>query len=387
MPTNHPVSMTVSPSIGVAATVKQTLLGPLVDALTLVSPFPFPFAALGVTSSANMTLDASASQAWLWGRTIQETIKASLASNPRMLYHTIAAQALKLSSVLQLAFPVTLTQAVTVHQAQVNALALLMLQKLNVIPHLTPAALYHLALTQAVDAHDALARFYGATLVQAMGLSSSLSRQYVGVTSLIQDMSIASALANSLSIFLSDDMGLTDTEVLQALYTDALSDKINVAMLYVSPSGFASTWAVNTRTNAVTEYRNFNFTGFAQMGLKYIACDQNGLYELDGPKDLNASIIAEIETGFMQLNDSRLGGLKGLYLGMTAQGEFLAKIAAGDGREYVYRVVAQPGLETTKINVGKGLRSRYLSFKLVSMGPDFRLDTIEFVPMRSDRRV
>ena len=387
MPTNFPVSVSVSPTSTINPGFNQTLLGLLADALTATTPFPFPFAALGLTGGEALLCGQSDTEAWRWGRVIQETLKVHIVSGPQMLFHATLAQVVSLANVLTLALPVTLTQAMTVHQTQSTALGLILLQHLKVLDGLTPDAVYHLALSQALHINSALGRFYGATLTQAMGLSPTLASQYRAVTSLIQNVTIASALANSLSIHVSDDMGMTDVELLQALYQDNLADKITVNMLYVSPSGFATTWVVNTRTNAVTEYRNYSFTGFAQMGLKYIACDQNGLYELDGPKDLNASIVAEIETGFMQLNNSRLGGLKGLYLGMDAQGEFVAKIETGDGREYCYRVVAQPGLETTKINVGKGIRSRYLSFKLVSMGPDFRLDTIEFVPMRSDRRV
>ena len=67
--------------------------------------------------------------------------------------------------------------------------------------------------------------------------------------------------------------------------------------------------------------------------------------------------------------------------------DFYAKIIAGDGREYVYKFVSQPGLMTTKVNVGKGLRARYFQFELQSTGPDFDLDSIEFVPMMGQRRV
>lgn len=385
MPTNYPVSMSVRPVA--SAAVKKSTFGLLTDALTLKAPYPFPFAALGVTLAQNLLAGGTASEAWMWGRTIQETIKASLTAGEKMTYNTSLAQVMKLANVLQLAFKVTLSQNLTTHQAQVTALGLVILQNLKVLPHLSPEAVYHLALSQAMHTHDALARFYGATLTQAIGVSSSLTKQYVGAASLIQNIHISSALKNSLSIYVSDDMGMTDAEIIQALYSDTLSDTIDINLLYVSPSGFATTWAVNTRTNSVSEYRNYNFTGFTQLGLKYLGCDQNGLYELDGPKDLNASICAEVETGMMQLNATKLSGLKGLYLGMAASGQFLAKICTGDGREYVYQIEAQPNLETTKVNVGKGLRSRYMSFKLISLGPEFRLDTIEFVPMRSDRRV
>ena len=169
---------------------------------------------------------------------------------------------------------------------------------------------------------------------------------------------------------------------------DALLDKINMTGLYVSPSGTATTWAINTRTNAVTEYTNYNFNGFAQFGKTYIATASTGIYELDGESDAGSNIIADIISGYMQLNATKLSGLKGVYLAVRGQGLWYLKLIAGTGQEYVYRLKTQPGLMNAKVNVGKGLRQRYLAFQLTSIdGADFDLDSLEFVPMLSDRRV
>ena len=82
------------------------------------------------------------------------------------------------------------------------------------------------------------------------------------------------------------------------IYTgEGLADVISMTGLYVSPSGAVTTWAINTRTNAVTEYTNYNFSSFAQMGSKYIAANSSGIYELDGDSDAGAAIIAEVQSG------------------------------------------------------------------------------------------
>jgi len=184
---------------------------------------------------------------------------------------------------------------------------------------------------------------------------------------------------------------IQDDSLLNMIFQgDPLLERILLGALYVSPDGNFTTWAINTRTNSVSEYENWAFNSFAPMGHKYVGANQYGLYELNGETDDGENIIAMIETGLMQLAGTKLAGIKGLYLGMkVSQGDntFFIKLAAGDGREYVYRIISQPNQMTTKVNVGKGLRSRYLSFKLISTGPDFNLDTVEFVPMIGKRRV
>jgi hypothetical protein len=44
-------------------------------------------------------------------------------------------------------------------------------------------------------------------------------------------------------------------------------------------------------------------------------------------------------------------------------------------------------MRSTKFHMGKGQRSRYFAFELISAGQDFDLDTLEFVPLVVQRRV
>jgi hypothetical protein len=74
-------------------------------------------------------------------------------------------------------------------------------------------------------------------------------------------------------------------------------------------------------------------------------------------------------------------------LGVRASGEFLIKLRTGDGKSYTYQVNAQP-LRTTRVELGKGLRARYFTYELISIGgQDFDLDEIEFLPIVSQRRI
>ena len=64
----------------------------------------------------------------------------------------------------------------------------------------------------------------------------------------------------------------------------------------------------------------------------------------------------------------------------------MLKIITGEGLTVVYSLTAD-SMQSTKIHVGKGLRTRYFAFELISTGQDFDLDTLEFVPLVVQRRV
>lgn len=382
--TNYPQAVTVTPTINAVANPQQLLLGPVSESVTVQDA---ALSWLGLIINDTATVSLSTTLLMKWGRTITDAVKVKQTDAEQTYYGVTLAQLMKVRDAITVALPAGVAEHMTVTQTQNAALGLFILDRMNILPHLGPQTTFNVALSDDFTIHSAVGRFLGETITDGMTVGSTLTKQYRALTTLIQDMTLLDALAGTLSLSVVDDLTLTDTQLVQALFNASIQDNMQIKLLYVSPSGFATTWAMNTRSSAVTEYKNFNFTGFAQMGLKYIALSPQGVFELDGPTDNNAAIIAEIETGMMQLNASKLGGLKGLYLGMDGQGTFYCKIKDGVGHEYVYKLQAQPGLETTKVNIGKGLRARYMSFKLISTGPDFRLDTIEFIPMRSDRRV
>ena len=302
------------------------------------------------------------------------------------------AQIAKMASSLRVGIPARLAQNMTVHQSQAISLGIVVLNKLRMTDRATPATTYALALAQALHASVAAQAFFGLTINQAMTVARSHQLQYRGVVTSAQNIVVASALANVfvLNATLTEDVSLTGAQALKMIFSgEVLSEIIDLAALYVSPSGSTTTWAINTRTNAITEYQNWAFNSFARMGRKYIAADESGLYELDGERDDGENIVSVLRGGMMQMNASRLSGLKGVYLGMRTDtgGDFLLKIDAGDGREYVYAITAQPNQMTTKVEIGKGLRSRYFAFELQGLGADYDLDSLEFVPMTPQRRV
>ena len=190
-----------------------------------------------------------------------------------------------------------------------------------------------------------------------------------------------------ISVTLKEGAECSAIDALYLIAQETLAETATAEAFFVIPAT-STTWVINTRTNAISEYQNFAFNSFARVGRKFIGANENGLYELDGDTDDGTDIAWAVRNGMMQMNATRLSGLKGVYLGMRTAtgGDFCLKLIAGDGREYVYAFKAQPGQMTSKVEIGRGLRSRYFAFEL-SGTVDVDLDSFEFVPLTPQRRV
>lgn len=284
--------------------------------------------------------------------------------------------------------PQTISETIGLALAQQATLALQVIEALALTPSLVSVIRYGHTLTESIAIADTLARFLSGAVVEGLSIAPTLVglAQHGGV--LMQGIGVAESVTPQLIIRLTaaDTIGLDDINVLRALLTATVAEGIEVAAAYLSPGDGVTTWAMNTRTGAVTEYSNYAFNSFARMGNKYLGASQDGLYELVGNTDDGTTILAAIKSGFAQWAGAKFTMFNGVYLGVRGGGEFVLKLTTGDGKIYHYGVSARD-MRTTKVNVGKGLRSRYFAFELISAGQDFDLDTIEFVPLVAERRV
>lgn len=327
----------------------------------------------------------------LWDRVavIAETLRIAQASTPGMAYSPAITDFLRLAEALGAGIPRIITEHFGITESAVRAaFGLIILQQLRIAPALTPAGRWHLALADALLLDDNLARFFGATVSSGLGITQTINKQFVANPAVSQVLGLHEALGRVLifRLTVSQGIGLDDTEILRAIYHKTIAEGFEIAAGYVSPGGGFTTWAVNSRTSAVTEYQNWTFNSFAQMGVRYLAANSTGLYELNGDTDAGSGIIADIKSGMAQVGGSRFSSFKAAYLGLRGEGEFFFKLVSGTGVERTYRINAEY-MRSTRVNFGKGLRARYFAFELISTGSDFSLDSIEFVPLIAQRRI
>lgn len=332
------------------------------------------------------------SQAFIWGRMLTDIVKVSGTVSVNGIYKKILAQLFKLSDLdgFSHTIPIVLSQNINLLSSSVMAVGLKLLQNLLMASSSSPIFNYHLTLASRTIVADIIGHYHFASMVltQLFTMHPVVNRQYVANSSMAQLLTVHPALNNKLVLQITGNLQLSPSQLVHAIYKgDPLLDGVVITALYVSPSGTTTTWAVNTRTNAVTEYMNYDFRSFTRMGDRYIAAGGGGLYELDGDTDDGTAIISELMSGYLQLNDKKLFGIKGAYVAIRGGGRFYLKLLSGDGREYVYELKAQPNLMTTKVRIGKGISTTYIAFDLVTEGQDFDLDSLEFIPMTRGRRV
>lgn len=325
------------------------------------------------------------------GAAVSETLGVALTQVDTTTYGLTLADQIRLAATLRNARVVGLAETIGVHEALAALRSAVILEQLFFHDTQSAVATYGLSIMQTVGLHDKLLRFLGAGLVDGIGVQMSPLVNFRPVASVAETLGVADVLANHLilSVTCDERLDLTHDEVLTMIFMPTLTEGIEISAAHIHPGGSYSTWAVNTRTGAVTEYDNFTFNSFARQGARWLGASSDGLYQLDGPDDDGANIVARLKSGTLAFGGSQATSLKGIYLGMRVNDDardFLLRIETGGGKTLIYKL--QPkNMATTKVNIAKGLRTRYLSFELITPGADWDLDVVEFVPIISNRRI
>lgn len=327
-------------------------------------------------------------RAWRWARQAQDGVGAADSLAVQSYLSTLVAEPLPLQDRLFTTFAAVAAETVALADPLTVVRALQVLETLGIAEAPLAKATLYLTAAERVRFLDTLLRFFSGDVVEALSIASSLSPQRRAMGSAAETVGVADSLTPRMVLRLTatDTVGIDPVQALKLLFSPTLAETVEIVGAYISPDGDLTTWAVNTRSGAVTEYTNYDFNSFARVGMRYLGASATGLYELDGDDDAGTDIIADLKGGFLQFNGSRFAGMKAVYLGVRGGGEFFLKLEAASGETYTYKVIAED-METTKVWIGKGLRHRYLAYELISTGQDFDLESIEFVPMLAQRRV
>ena len=334
----------------------------------------------GSTSLSNIT----------HGPAVAEALRLNSTADTSLIWSYLIADSMTIDEVIRLSFGASCADGVKLSQTTSLALAITVAQALFLPATVSTTLNFNLWVAEAVQLNAAFRNFFGADVTETTTLAAALVPLWRPGTSIAEGVSLTAAVGESLVLRVdcADGAWFDDTLVLQYIFQGRVSEGIEITAGYISPSGNFTAWAINTRTSAVTEYQDFVFDSFAQVGRKVVAGDATGLYELDGETDAGSTVVADILSGFMQVGGSRFTAFKAAYLGLSSKsGQFILKLITGDDQTYVYAVTAQ-NMRTTRVNLGKGLKSRYFRFELINAdGKDFSMNAIEFIPLVMQRRI
>lgn len=377
---------TVSESITLTRTVKSGIPLSFSDGVALSAVTPNVGFGLSISNGATFT--DTAAQIVKPGAIIDEVIRFQETFVQKFTYPLTYVEQTQIRDALALTYPKVLTDAVTAGDLVKATQAMIVLERLRLADPLISKATYYATFAEALRLEDTFRNFFGGDVSDSISVTDSTIRKFYPVRSVSDQVTLADVLGQTLilRVTAADGINIDDINILKMLFRPTLLDGVDISAAYISPNGSMTTWAVNTETGAVTEYSNYTFNSFAQMGYKYLGATSTGLYELNGDDDAGTDIVSVIKSGLAQFGGSRFSMFKAAYLGVRGGGDYVFRLETGDGKFYDYDVIAQD-MQTTKIRLGKGLRARYFSFQLTSTGQDFDLDSIEFVPLVAQRRV
>jgi hypothetical protein len=293
-----------------------------------------------------------------------------------------------LTDTLLRAMPAALLEQVGVSSMLAAQQAIQMLEAIKISSDLRAATSYNITVSQIVQLRDSLANFYGAALSDSLGFHDTLTSIALAHAGMSEGMVVGAALVPQLLVNITADdvINITPSQAVQMLFQPTVPEGVEISAAYVAPDGGFATWVMNTRTGGMTEYSNYAFNSFMQVGRKYVGASDTGLYELSGDTDDGSAIIARLRSGFMQFGGTQLSRVKEAYIAARNDGDWVLQLRTGDGTVWNYSVHNR-SMRSTKIHMGKGQRARYFAFELISAGQDFDLDTLEFVPIVMQRRV
>lgn len=285
--------------------------------------------------------------------------------------------------------PLTITDGIGMALVQAAQQVISIIESLGLRDIVSPIFKYGVPVAEQLQFVDVILRFIGAAIsehIQLVDELTGLGQMYASITDGLGLLTDLSSTRLVLSATIQDGVHITDTELVKAIFRGVIQDGIQVAAGYFEPNGSVTTWAMNTRTHAVTEYTNYSFNSFARMGDRYLGATKDGLYDLSGDTDNGTDIIADIKSGFAQFAGVHLSSFKGAYIAARGGGSYVLRIYTGTGQEYHFSV-ATDSMKTARVDMGKGIRARYFAFELISAGQDFDLDSLEFIPLIAKRRV
>jgi hypothetical protein len=354
----------------------------------------FPFATntltagYGLTCTSSAALTSSGTYVWTAGASISEAlgVRGSLGVNQVLVQ--VLAQSLGLSDLLVAGRPVTVAESFNLTGSLTALLGALLADRLNIVTTNAPALTYKQTLLEFVRLNDAAAKFLAGAILESLGIAPSYTAVARVRPTVSETASIASTISTKLLAIVveSDTISVSDADALKMVFKPTVSEAFRFELALIEPNGGFTTWAVNTRTGATTEYQNYAFNSFAVSGHRSLGASTSGLYVLDGDDDDGAATVATLRSGYAQFGGSRYSSFKSAYLGIRGEDDIYLKLEAGTGESYTYQVKLQ-NQQTTKVRIGKGLRARYFAWELVTTGQDFDLDSVEFVPLVAQRRV
>lgn len=141
-------------------------------------------------------------------------------------------------------------------------------------------------------------------------------------------------------------------------------------------------WCLNTETKAATRYEGFDFTAIS----RGYATKADGLYQIE----VEGAVDAAIYFGRENFGAENEKYLPAVYLGCQSDAPMSLAVATPCQDEYTYeaRSSSSDSLDLHRVDTGRGLKANWFDLTARNVrGSHFKLASLSFVPIASNRRV
>ena len=152
-------------------------------------------------------------------------------------------------------------------------------------------------------------------------------------------------------------------------------------------------WVLNTDTMAPSEYQfaDRQFNSACKFGTRYLMAADDGIYEFTDAVGVE-SVMTYIKTGKTDFGSDLKKRIVNSYMVYSASGQMVLKVTTSEFGNLVtrnYRMTPQANdtTDARRIDIGKGVTSRYWQFEVVGDGVDCDIDEIGMLPIVLSRRI
>ena len=151
---------------------------------------------------------------------------------------------------------------------------------------------------------------------------------------------------------------------------------------------------MNTKSSAITEYKDYAFNSYARFNGVDLAANQNGIYALDisSLDESTYKIKAHIKTGQVDLYKESIQRLRNAYLTHETDGDVRITSVGDKAATRTYYLALQNslnGVRERRIKFERGIRNRHFDFKIENIdGSELEIDGLRVLtePIISKRR-
>jgi len=303
---------------------------------------------------------------------------------------------LTIAAAQQIAVALNIPEAVSVEDAQTFALALNIAERMVLDGQVETFYEAVALLAEAVSITDATREAWSLSAAEALSAADATTELFKQLALLAEALSATDAMENVLAIVVSESVSMEIADGVDILghYLANVSEQPGIWVGFKLGDEAFTGWVVNTEGNKpISEYTDYPFNSFCELGGVYYGAAEDGLYRLDGGDDAGEPISASIMTMMTDFNSTKMKRVPTAYVGYTADGKMVLRVRAvsgGELREHwftaTHRTADAPREQVIKL--GRGIRSRYWQFELANVdGADFEIDKLELYPVFLNRRV